>query len=92
MAVCKYLPCSAQFIQANSDHVFHSAKCKAAWHREQLYKSSVAVTVVQTRTSKRGINTVVKIDQADSDKLAKIAVPGARLLLVAVPEEESEQR
>ena len=87
MAVCKYLPCSAQFIQANSDHVFHSAKCKAAWHRQRLYKVGVAVTIVQTRVSKKGINTMVRIEHKDREQLAKIAIPGSKLFLVAIEDE-----
>ena len=89
MAVCKNTPCSAQFVQINPGHLFHSAKCKAAWHREQLYKVSVAVTVVQARIMKKGINATVRIEHKDREQLAKIAIPGAKLFLVEAQEDVS---
>jgi len=84
--LCKYTPCSTEFTPVNDGHVFHSRTCKAAWHRDQLFKNAVAVTVVQTRTSKKGINTMVRIEHKDREELAKIAIPGSKLFLIAIEE------
>lgn len=86
MTACKYVPCSAEFAPVNDGHVFHSRACKAAWHRDQLFKNGVPVTVVQIRTSKKGINAMVRIEHKDREELAKIADPGSRLFLIAIEE------
>jgi len=48
MALCAY--CQKPFAPRCASHIFHSPRCKAAWHKENI----VTGTVTSIRSLKRG--------------------------------------
>jgi len=75
------------FTPKNAAHVFHDPKCKAAWHRLQPLKSRVAVTTIETKTGKGGIDSIVRVNLDNRKKLAEIFIAGKKYMLVPVNDE-----
>jgi len=84
---CKLDGCNETFTAKNPAHVFHSPKCKAAYHRSQPAHHGVIVTAIESKTGKGGIDSVVRVSLDNRKQMAELFIPGNKYVLVPLNEE-----
>lgn len=78
MKSCKLDSCNTQFEPRNSQHLFHDPKCKAEYHRTKPFEKGVRCTVIESKTGKGGVDTIIRTSLDDRAKMADLALPSRK--------------